>query len=333
MILVTGGTGFLGRNLLPILLDAGYPVRLISRQPENYPWLADLDIEVITADVVEREKVFAAMEGVRYVVHGAGLFRFWGQTSDFEQTNIRGTQNILEAAAHVGIEKLVHVSTIAVAGYPRDPKRIIDEDYVCQPMDDYQRSKVIGEQQALAAVQELGVPAVIIRGGAFYGPHGRYAFNKLFFEDPLANHLPMGVDGGKHLTFPAYIKDVARGLLLGLEKGRPGEVYNISSQTLTHREVERTIARISRTSAFRLHAPRVLMIQVARLLTLLTELTGRERRYVITMEPYIFGEWNVSIEKARQELGFEPTPFEEGVRETLQWYIDAGLWKTKRPLK
>jgi dihydroflavonol-4-reductase len=332
LILVTGGTGFLGRNLLPILLDAGYPVRLISRQPEKYPWLRDLNVEVVTADVVEREKVFAAMQGVRYVVHGAGLFRFWGQTSDFEQTNIRGTQNILEAAAQVGIEKLVHVSTIAVAGYPRDPQRIIDEAYVCQPMDDYQRSKAAGEQQVLDAVRELGVPAVIVRGGAFYGPHGRYAFNKLFFEDPLINHLPMGVDGGRHLTFPAYIKDVARGLLLGLEKGRPGEVYNVSSQTLKHREVERIIARISGTSAFRLHAPRVMMVQVARLLTWLTELTGRERRYVLTMEPYIFGEWNVSIEKARQELGFQPTSFEQGVRETLQWYIDEGLWKSKRPI-
>ncbi|NJL92712.1 MAG: hypothetical protein HC915_02750 [Anaerolineae bacterium] len=144
------------------------------------------------------------------------------------------------------------------------------------------------------------------------------------------NHLPMGVDGGRHLTFPAYIKDVAQGLLLALERGRPGEVYNICSQSLTHREVEQTIARLSGTSAFRLHAPGWVMIPFARLLTALGGALGREPHYVINMRPYIFGEWRISIAKARQELGFTPTPFEEGVRETLQWYADTGLWKPRK---
>lgn len=330
MILVTGGTGFLGRNLLPILCEAGYEVRVISRTPQAYPWLADLCVEAIQADIADAAAVHAAAKGVRYIIHAAGLFRFFGRTDDFDHTNIDGTRNILEAAAAAGVEKLVHVSTIAVAGFPRDPTQIIDEAYPSQPIDDYQRTKVAGEKLVLEHVQRHGVPAVILRGGAFYGPHGRYAFNKLFFEDPLINHLPMGVDWGRHITFPVYIKDMARGCLLGLEKGRAGEIYNICSQSLTHREVERTIARLSGTSAFRIPAPGRVMVPFARFLTWLSRLSGREQKYVITMRPYILGEWNVSIEKARRELGFQPTPFETGVRETLQWYAESGLWKPKK---
>lgn len=218
MILVTGGTGFLGRNMLPILCQRGYPVRVITRTPDEYPWLPALGVEVLQADITDANAVRQAVKGARYVIHAAGLFRFWGKSRDFEATNALGTQNILEAARHENVEKLVYVSTIAVAGYPRG-HAIIDEDYPSQPHDPYQQSKLDAEEMILKYVQGHGFPAVIARGGAFYGPYGRYAFNKLFFEDPLIRHLPMGVDSGKHITFPAYIKDVAHGLLLCLGKG------------------------------------------------------------------------------------------------------------------
>ena len=330
MILVTGGTGFLGRNMLPVLLEAGYPVRVITRQPEAHPWLRQMDVEVITADVADAEAMASAAQGMRYIIHAAGLFRFLGKAQAFDETNIIGTNNILAAAESAGVEKLVHVSTIAVAGFPRDPHQVIDERFESMPVDDYQRTKLAGEKIVLSHVTLHNIPALIVRGGAFYGPHGRYAFNRLFFEDPLITHLPMGIDRGRHITFPAYIKDVARGILLGLEKGVPGEIYNISSQSLPHREVERTIARLSGTTAFRFHAPGNLMVPVAWVLTRISERTGHEMLYVSNMKPYIFGEWNVSIEKARHELGFEPTPFEDGVRETLKWYLESGLWTPKK---
>lgn len=329
MILVTGGTGFLGRNMLPILLESGYQVRLITRTPEKYDWLQNLNVEIVQTDIADTEAVFKAATGVRYIIHAAGLFRFFGEPDEFEHTNILGTCNILEAARQEGIEKLVHVSTIAVAGFPRNDT-LITEETPPNPVDDYQRTKLEGEQMVQKYVQEFGVPAVIARGGAFYGPYGRYAFNKLFFEDPLIHHWPMGVDGGRHITFPAYIKDVARGILLCLEKGHAGEIYNIASQSVSQREVEKLIAKISGTSAFRFPAPGQMMIPIAWLLTQMSKLTHRELLYLITMKPYILGDWNVSIEKAKRELGFSPTPLEVGIRETLDWYVESQLWKPRK---
>jgi nucleoside-diphosphate-sugar epimerase len=329
LILVTGGTGFLGRNLLPILVESGYQVRVISRHPQDYPWLKSLPVEVIQADIEDGGAMHRAAQGAQYILHGAGLFRFWGKSEDFRDTNILGTRNMLEAARSAKVEKLVHISTIAVAGFPRDPRQIIDENYPPQPTDDYQRSKLKAEELVLDYYRQEGLPVVILRGGAFYGPHGRYGFNQVFIEDPLFNFLPLGVDGGRHIMFPAYIKDVARGALLALEKGRPGELYNLCSQSLSHKDINRVVAEVSQKFPFRFYSPGLLMVLVARVLTWISELRGREMHYVMNMQPYTFGEWNVSIEKAKRELGFIPTPFEQGIRETLDWYQEVGLWRKK----
>lgn len=328
MIFVTGGTGFLGHNLLPMLCEAGYAVRMISREPEQHPWLKTLNLEVIRADVTDRAAMFEAIQGCRYVVHAAGKFRFWGKREQFLETNVTGSQNVMDAALAAGVEKFIHISTVVVIGNPISLQEI-DETHPANPADAYQESKLAGENVALHYYHEHGLPVVILRPGAFYGPHGRYAFNKMFFEDPLRG-LPVGVNRGQYNTFPAYIKDVARSVIQALEKGRPGEIYNICSQYLTHREVDRIIAAEAGLSNFHVYFPGFVMIPFAWLLTGLGKLTGREPKYPINLRSYIFNDWRVSTEKAKRELGFQPTPFDQGVRETLEWYRSIGVGKTKR---
>jgi dihydroflavonol-4-reductase len=329
MILVTGGTGFLGRNLLPMLVAAGYHVRVVTRHPDEYPWLKELPVEIIHADITDREAMFKAAEGCRFVVHGAGRFRFWGKQEQFEQTNVQGSNNVMDAALAAGVEKFIHISTIVVIGQPESTHEI-DETHPAHPADAYQRSKLAAEQSALRHFTEKGLPVVILRPGAFYGPHGRYAFNRMFFEDPLRG-LPVGVNGGNFITFPAYIKDVAQSVILAIEKAPPGEIYNICSQYLRHKEVDKILVEEAGISAFHLYFPGFIMIPFARLLTVLGNVIGREPYYPITLRSYIFNNWRVSTAKAQRELGFKPTPFREGVQETLAWYREIGVWKPKEP--
>lgn len=328
MIFVTGGTGFLGHNLLPMLTTLGVPIRAISRHPEDYPWLNDLkNLEIIRADVTDREAMFEAIQGCDYVIHAAGKFRFWGNQRQFERTNIMGSENVMDAALTAGIKKFIHISTAVVIGNP--PKEgEIDETYPTNPADAYQKSKLAAEKKALRYYAEKGLPVVVLRPGAFYGPYGRYAFNSLFFEDPLKG-LPIGVNGGKYYTFPTYIKDAARSIILALEKGEPGEVYNICSQYLTHRQVDKIIAEEAGISNFHIYIPGFVIIPFARILTLLGFILNREPKYPITLRSYIFNNWRVSAKKAECDLGFESTPFREGVRATLAWYRDIGIWKPK----
>ena len=125
------------------------------------------------------------MQGCDRVVHAAARFRLWGPPEPFYQTNVEGTRNVLEAALAANVKRFIHISTIIVVG-PQKPGTVITEETPCRPYptDNYAKTKYLGEQMA-RSYAERGLPLVVLRLGALYGPHGHYAFNRLFFEEFL----------------------------------------------------------------------------------------------------------------------------------------------------
>lgn len=328
-VLVTGATGFLGHSLVAQLNELGYPVRALVRATSDVSQLRALGADLALGDVRDAASVEAALRGCRYVIHAAGLFRFWGAAADFERTNAAGTAHVLAAAQRHSVERVVHVSTVAVIGAP-PPGETITEATPCRPADAYQRSKLAGEDLVRQYHQSTRLPAVILRPGAFYGPWGRYAFNRLFFEDPLKGLL-IQVHRGRRLTFPAFVPDVARACAAALQAGRPGEIYNVSGPSLTHTAVNRIVSRLAGLPTLRLNVPAAAMLALARWSTRRAERTGREPYYPLNLASYVFHDWPVSSAKAEAELGFVPTPFEAGAQQTLDWYWSTGLFR--RPAK
>jgi dihydroflavonol-4-reductase len=322
-IFVTGGTGFLGRSLVPLLVQRGYHVRVLTRHPEQYPWLGALPVEIIKGDVEDSRLIHAAVQGCEYVVHAAGRFSFWGKREQFERTNVLGAENVMHAALAAGVRRFVHVSTVVVVGQPL-PNAVVDETHPTHPMDPYQRSKLMAEQLALRYFRERALPVVVLRPGAFYGPYGRYAFNRLFIRDPLKGLL-IKVDNGTHITFPVYIGDVAESVLLVLDKGKPGEVYNICGDSMTHNQANDIVSEEAGITRFRLNVPGWAMIALAYAWTALSEFTHIEPYYPLNLRSYVFNNWRVNSDKARRDLGFHARPFRDGVRATLQWYWDEGI--------
>jgi nucleoside-diphosphate-sugar epimerase len=319
MIFLTGGTGFLGRHLVPVICRAGIPLRLLTRHPGAYPWLAHYpQVEVVAGDLLDAELVAQAMQGCTQVIHAGGMFRFWGDEQAFTAVNAKGTENVLRAAVAQRIERLVHVSTVAVIGHP-DPTRIIDETEPPDPADPYQRSKWAAEQIAHHYASEHGLPVVIIRPGAYYGPLGHYAFNRLFFKDPMRGII-MQVNGGRHIIFPAFIRDVAQGAMLALQRGQAEAVYNLCGDWISHHEAFDIVCEEAHLRWPRLPIPGWLGIQTARLLEALAVVTRSEPFWPLNLRSYVYNNWRVSSEKARRELGFAPTPFREGARQTIAWY-------------
>lgn len=318
-VFVTGGTGFLGRHLIPALCRAGLHAHVLARRPEAHPWLHRYpQVKVIAGDVLDAETLARGIEGCRYVMHAAGYFRFWGEDAAFERVNVYGTANVLRAAESAGVERFIYMSTIAVIGHPQ-PDRVVDEMHPAEPADAYQWSKLRAETLVRAAAAEGRVPGLILRGGAFYGPHGTYAFNRLFFRDPLRG-LIMQVNGGRYVIFPAYIRDVSEAVILALARGRAGEIYNICGEPITHREAFDIVCAEANLRYPRIPLPGWLGIGMARVLTGLATLTRREPFYPINLRSYVYNYWRVSNEKARRELGFTPIDFHEGARRTLAWY-------------
>jgi dihydroflavonol-4-reductase len=317
-IFVTGGTGFLGRHLVPALCRAGYTLRVLTRTPERHPWLHDLPrIEIVQGDLRDAELVARSVQGCRQVVHAAGLFSMWYEAGDFDATNVVGTENILAAARAANVERVVYVSTIAVIGKPMEG-RVIDEQHPVSPADPYQASKWQAEQVVFRHIQQ-GLPALIVRPGAFYGPMGDYAFNRLFFTDPMRG-ITMQMDGGRYTIFPAYIGDVAEGIRLALEKGRMGEIYNLCGECVTHRAAFDSVYKEAHLHWPRLNIPGVIGIGFSYVLEWLGHLTHREPFYPLGLRSYVFQDWPVSSDKARKELGFLPISFAEGVKKTIAWY-------------
>jgi dihydroflavonol-4-reductase len=325
-VLITGATGFLGHTLCPYLIERGHRLRALVRPSSECDFLRPLGVELVWGDIRDAESVHVATAGCRAVVHAAGKFRFWGTREDFFSVNLEGTRNALEAARHADLEQFIFISTIAVAGAPRTGA-VIDETYLPTPGDDYQSSKLEAEQLTLRYHREYGLPTVVLRPGAFYGPGGRYAFNRLFFEDPLKG-LPLQVHGGQRINFPVYIQDVAQGIELALRKGQPGQIYNISGASLSHQEANDTVDRLLGYRIWRFNAPAWSMLALARVWTWLSRYTGQEPYYPFNLSLYVFYDWKVSCEKAERELGFVPTPFEEGARATLEWYRELGVGPT-----
>ncbi len=328
MILITGATGFLGHNLVPRLRAAGYAVRALARPSSDTTFLQTLGVELAyTPDISDTDALIAACQGCDTVIHAAGLFRFWGDLPDFWRTNVGGTAAALEAASSNGVKRFIHISTLAVIG--KTPSQaIITEETTCRPLEHYQRTKYEAEQLARHYHKTQGLPVLVLRPGAFYGPWGHYAFNRFFFEEPLRGWR-IKVDNGRYITFPVFVADVAQAVMLALDKGEPGQIYNICGQSLDHNSVNAIVSDLAGISQWRFNIPRQLVVALAAAWTFLSRFTGREPFYPINMEPYVFQDWHVSTEKAERDLGFCPTPFAIGAKETLDWYWGQGILKRK----
>lgn len=319
VVFVTGGTGFLGRHLIPALCRAGYTLRILTRQPQANTWLRRYPrVEIVSGDLLEPESYRAALDGCRWIVHAGGVFRFWGDPAAFHSANVTGTENLLQAALDAGVERFIHISTAAVIGQP-DRVREMDETYPASPAEPYQVSKLMGETAALRYHEDHGLPVIILRPGAYYGPLGHYAFNRLFFRDPMRG-IGMQLDGGTYIQFPVYIDDVVQGILLAFERGLPGEVYHICGDWITHREAFDIVYAEADLWWPRLRIPGWMGIWTSRTLSWLGTLIGREPFWPINLRSYVYNYWRISSEKARRELGFAPIGFEEGARRTIAWY-------------
>lgn len=323
MILITGATGFLGRNLCTYLAGQGYRLRALARPSSETSFLEALGVEIVRGDVTDATAVKAAVSGCHYVVHAAAHFRLWGPPDLFVKTNVEGTRTVLSAALAAEVEKFVHISTIIVVG-PQKPGVIITEETPClpYPTDHYAKTKFHGER-LVQAYTNKGLPVVTLRLGALYGPHGHYAFNRLFFEEFLHNWR-VQVHQGRHFIFPCYVGDAARAIEAALKLGRAGQIYNVSNQSISHREANFIVSCLAGRSSWRVNFPGWLMIEFSKLLELIAFFTRREPFYPKNLEPYVFNDWIVDFSKAQRELGFVPSTFTEGAQRTLEWYRSIG---------
>jgi dihydroflavonol-4-reductase len=316
-VLVTGATGRVGHSIALALVERGDEVRALARDPARAAGVLPAGVEPVAGDVTDPASVERAAGGCELVFNAMGMPEQWaGDPAVFERVNARGTETVVRTAAAAGARRVVHTSTIDV--FHAEPGAEFDESHVADyPKGTaYERSKQHAERLALAAAADTGVELVIVNPAAVYGPGPGGGAASL--EDNLIRPL---VDG-KRLEVPflppggmglAYSPGLARGHLLAADRGTPGERYILCDGHMTFPELARTVVRI----AGRGSVPPVLPAPLARGFAEAGEAIARvvRRPPLLPKGQLYFFLWNARprADKATRELGWTPTPLEDGL--------------------
>jgi dihydroflavonol-4-reductase len=316
--LVTGATGKVGHAVASALLERGDEVRALVRDPGR----ARLPegSEPARGDVTDPASVRRAAEGCELVFNAMGLPEQWlADEQTFDRVNARGSETVVRAAAEAGARRVVHTSTIDV--FHADTGARLDESKLADyPKGTaYERSKQKAERLVLAAAEDTGVELIIVNPAAVYGPGpgGSASFERQLFR-PLVEGsrlaAPALPPGGCGVTFAPGI---GRGQLLAAERGRPGARYILCDRHVTIRDLAETVVRV----AGRGRVPPTLPLPVARALAAGGELASRiiHKPPLLARGQLYFFLWNAAPDsgKAVRELGWAPTPLEDGLTATL----------------
>lgn len=322
-ILVTGGTGFMGTYLVPLLLQRGHNVRLFVRDKKKAQDLFDNHCEIICGDIKEKDTVEGCCEDIDVVYHMAALMGHDSPSEaafkKFRGVNVDGVRNIVEEAKKAKIKKFIYISSTAAMGLQKDC--IINESTVCKPYTPYQVTKREAELFILKEIKDNLFPAVIIRPSMVYGPGFKGDFLTIAKVCKLGIFPKIG--RGKNLSPALYIEDLAESLARFLDKGKIGEIYLLSSsQSFT---LEETVEIISETIDKKVHyiyVPRVIALIGAAILEKACKLIGKKPPVTKRNIESVSTDRIIDISKMSSDIQYTPqVHLKEGLPKTLQYFM------------
>jgi dihydroflavonol-4-reductase len=328
--LVTGATGFVGSHVARALLSEGFEVTALVREGADTANLDGLELRRAKGELSDEASLRAALRGQDALFHVAALYAFWSRDPRaFREINVEGTERILRLAAEAGVSRIVHTSTVgAIAGCR--PGEVADERSLFnlwETGDPYIRSKHLAEEAARTAAAH-GVPVVIVNPSTPVGP-GDYK------PTPTGASIVMFVNG----SMPGYsdgglnlvdVRDVARGHVMALQKGRVGERYILGGVNLSIKEMMALLARVTGLEAPRLRIPVAAafaggaLLEAASLVTrrppLLTRANARAMRHLL----------HYRCDRAISELGYSISPLEPAIRDAVVYFDARGMLRPRR---
>jgi dihydroflavonol-4-reductase len=321
--LVTGGTGFIGANLVKGLNEAGYTARILRRERSSLEALEGLAYEEAVGDILDIPSLVPAMEGCEWVFHVAAVSDYWRKGVDWlYKVNVEGTKHVLQAAKAAGAERLVYTSSVAALGVAPEGE-LLDETHPfnLEPKEFwYGHSKHVAEQAVRAAVEE-GLDAVIVNPGIVIGPRDVNKVSGSLVIEVARGLLRFYLPGG--LNYVA-VEDVVAGHIAAAKRGRVGERYILGGENLSYREAIDTIVAVTGAPRPLFSFPRwaieptALMVGLARKV-LGTRVPVNENQVRMAGRPIY-----MNTEKAVRELGLPQTPFRTAVERAYRWFKEHG---------
>lgn len=326
MFLVTGANGLVGSHLVEKLLAEGYQVRGLVRKTSNLANIAHLKFPLAIGDVTDFSSLRAAADGAEVVFHLASAVSDWGEGRLFRRVIVDGTLNLIRAAEKAKCRRIVFVSSATVCGFgrygagetSRAPRRHIPY--------------VACKERAETLIRSCSaIECVVIRPGNVFGPRDR-----LFFS-PICRALEKGymgyISGGKALTCPSYVENVADAIVLaGTVSAAAGKTYEITDGLkITWREFIEAVAKELSVRPPWISIPRFAAEPTSLLAMLVYGAVGARTAPFLTRYRILNAstDYSFDILPARRELGYLPkVDFTESIRRSVQWYLGT---RERRP--
>lgn len=320
--LVIGGSGFVGSNVIRKLVERGEDVRVMLRKTSSTNGIDDLDVERCYGDVFDDAALRCAMNGCDVVYYCVVDARAWlRDPSPLRRTNVEGLRHVLDAALGADLKRFVFMSTIATLAVSTDG-RPVTEDQPCNWYDDggaYTQCRVDAENLVLQYAAEKGLPAVALCISNTYGPRD-------WQPTPHGGLIAMIAAGKAPFYFSGIgqevvgIEDAAEAMILASEKGRVGERYIVSDRFMTTRELHTLAAEAGGVRAPWIAIPRRVLLALSSATQRFGDLTGREVKFVRRAFDMVDKMSPLDHSKAERELGWTPNPFEDSIRDAVEFY-------------
>ena len=324
--LVTGGTGFVGANVVRELLRDGRSVRVLARPSGDRRALAGLDVEIVEGDLLDPASLTKAVHGVEAVFHVAADYRLWARDpSALYRANVDGTRSLLQACADAGITRVVYTSSVGTLGIPAGgaPGTETTPVTLADMVGPYKRSKFLAEEVALDFAR-AGLPVVVVNPSAPIGPWDvKPTPTGQLIVDALDGRLFATVDTGLNLV---HVRDVARGHLLAEARGRVGEKYILghAAGNLSLAAIGRLIADVAGCRAPSVRIPYAVAWCAAACSEGFARLTGGVPKVPLDAVRMARKRMYFSPAKAIRELGLPQTDVRDAVRDAVEWFFQHG---------
>ena len=321
----------MGSHVARLLVERGDHVRVTTRARSKLDNLAGLDVERVTADILDRRALRRAFRGVDRLFHVAGLTSLRAPAEQLARINVQGTRVVLEEALRAGVARAVVTSSVVAVG-PAARNSTADErqPFSAGGLDvPYVHAKREAEDEALR-VASHGLDVVLVCPAHVFGAGDLYRSSTELVLRFLRRQIPAYVDGGLNIVDAA---DVARGHLLAEERGMAGERYILGNRNFTLDRLFADLGRISGVEPPAVKLPLPAALAVARGLETLSAAPP-----ITTTEVRAMGQWwTYRSTKAKRELGWAPSHHEDTLERTVAWYHDRGAARlsprgTRQPL-